>query len=58
MLVKAEEVYDNLSLPIMDLVTEAVKHDDYVSRLKAIFEPLQTVDLSNEDDEAGGDCAE
>ncbi|KAM0051080.1 hypothetical protein Hdeb2414_s0007g00231191 [Helianthus debilis subsp. tardiflorus] len=27
-LAHAEEVYDHLSLPVMDLVTEALKHDD------------------------------
>ncbi|KAL9994252.1 hypothetical protein Hdeb2414_s0007g00244311 [Helianthus debilis subsp. tardiflorus] len=36
-LIKAEENYDNLALPVMDLVTEALKHDDYVAGLKAIF---------------------
>ncbi|KAJ0561287.1 hypothetical protein HanHA300_Chr06g0221191 [Helianthus annuus] len=43
MLAKAEEVYDNLSLPIMELVVDAVKHDDYVARLKSIFVVLETV---------------
>ncbi|MFS8024298.1 hypothetical protein Hanom_Chr16g01461591 [Helianthus anomalus] len=28
-LARAEGVYDNLSLPVMDLVTEALKHDDW-----------------------------
>ncbi|MFS7910170.1 hypothetical protein Hanom_Chr02g00103091 [Helianthus anomalus] len=27
-LARAEEVYDHLSLPVMELVTEALKHDD------------------------------
>ncbi|KAJ0804647.1 hypothetical protein HanPI659440_Chr02g0040481 [Helianthus annuus] len=31
MLAKAEEVYDHLSLPVMELVMEALKHDDYVA---------------------------
>ncbi|KAJ0680981.1 hypothetical protein HanPI659440_Chr16g0630621 [Helianthus annuus] len=42
-LLKAVENYDNLSLPIMDLVTKALKHDDYVSRLRFILEPPETV---------------
>ncbi|MFS7905500.1 hypothetical protein Hanom_Chr01g00048441 [Helianthus anomalus] len=54
-LIKAEENYDNLALPVMDLVTEALKHDDYVARLRAIFEPLQTVQLTDDDDEADDD---
>ncbi|MFS8025218.1 hypothetical protein Hanom_Chr16g01472391 [Helianthus anomalus] len=41
---KAEENYDNLSLFVMDLVSEALKHDVYVARLKAIFEPPETVE--------------
>ncbi|KAM0040445.1 hypothetical protein Hdeb2414_s0012g00393961 [Helianthus debilis subsp. tardiflorus] len=53
MLVKAEDTYDNLSLPVMDLVTDALKHEDYVARLKSIFEPPKTVELSDEEDEAG-----
>ncbi|KAJ0669223.1 hypothetical protein HanPI659440_Chr17g0698591 [Helianthus annuus] len=57
MMVKAEEVYDNLSLPIMDLVTEALKLDDYVLRLKSVFEVLETIELSDEE-ETGGDNAE
>ncbi|KAM0035118.1 hypothetical protein Hdeb2414_s0015g00442651 [Helianthus debilis subsp. tardiflorus] len=28
-LAHAEKVYDHLSLPVMDLVTEALKHDDW-----------------------------
>ncbi|MFS7905533.1 hypothetical protein Hanom_Chr01g00048801 [Helianthus anomalus] len=58
MLVKAEEVYNNLSLLIIDLVTDAHKHDDYVSRLKSIFEVLETIELSDEEEESGGDGAE
>ncbi|MFS7936578.1 hypothetical protein Hanom_Chr05g00417211 [Helianthus anomalus] len=58
MLVKAEEYYDNLSLSVMDLVTDALKHDDYVARLKSIFEPLETVELLDEEGEAGDDGAE
>ncbi|MFS7939360.1 hypothetical protein Hanom_Chr05g00450791 [Helianthus anomalus] len=54
-LTRAEEVYDHLSLPVMDLVTEALKHDDWCTRLKAILDPPETVDLSDEEEEAGGD---
>ncbi|KAF5781850.1 hypothetical protein HanRHA438_Chr11g0501481 [Helianthus annuus] len=31
MLAQAEEVFDHLSLPVMELVTNALKHDDYVA---------------------------
>ncbi|KAJ0436748.1 hypothetical protein HanHA300_Chr16g0594181 [Helianthus annuus] len=51
---KAEENHDNLSLPIMDLVSEALKHDDYVTCLKAIFEPPKTLELTNDNDEDAG----
>ncbi|MFS7965961.1 hypothetical protein Hanom_Chr09g00768261 [Helianthus anomalus] len=37
MLFKSEKNYDNLSLPVMDLVTNALKHDDFVPRLRSIF---------------------
>ncbi|KAJ0561048.1 hypothetical protein HanHA300_Chr06g0218431 [Helianthus annuus] len=50
---RAEEVYDHLSLPVMELVTEALKHDDYVARLKSILIVLETVELSDEEEEAG-----
>ncbi|MFS7936736.1 hypothetical protein Hanom_Chr05g00419281 [Helianthus anomalus] len=43
-LVKAEEIYNNLSLPMMDLVTEALKHNDYVLRLRSIFKPPEIVE--------------
>ncbi|MFS7893787.1 hypothetical protein Hanom_Chr00s001107g01674271 [Helianthus anomalus] len=52
---KAEENYENLSLPVMDLVSEALKHDDYMTRLKAIFEPPETVELTYDDDGDVGD---
>ncbi|MFS7977631.1 hypothetical protein Hanom_Chr10g00906271 [Helianthus anomalus] len=51
----AEEVYDHLSLPVMDLVTEALKHDDWCAQLKTILNPPQTVELSDEEETAGGD---
>ncbi|MFS7912940.1 hypothetical protein Hanom_Chr02g00135771 [Helianthus anomalus] len=46
---RAEDGYDNLSLPVMDLVTEALKHDDWCHRLKTILDPPQTVELSDEE---------
>ncbi|KAF5771980.1 hypothetical protein HanRHA438_Chr13g0582541 [Helianthus annuus] len=51
MLAKAEEVYDHLSLPVMELVMEALKHDDYVARLKSILMVPETVELSEEEEE-------
>ncbi|KAJ0499671.1 hypothetical protein HanPSC8_Chr13g0592231 [Helianthus annuus] len=55
MLSHAEEVYDHLSLPVMELVTNALKHDDYVARQKSILVPLETVELSDEEEEEAGD---
>ncbi|MFS7935794.1 hypothetical protein Hanom_Chr05g00407751 [Helianthus anomalus] len=37
----AEKVYDHLSLPMMDLVAEALKHENWCQRLKAILDPLE-----------------
>ncbi|MFS7915454.1 hypothetical protein Hanom_Chr02g00165511 [Helianthus anomalus] len=54
MLSCAEEVYDHLLLPAMELVTEALKHDDWCVRLKSILDPPETVELTGEK-EAGGD---
>ncbi|MFS7915453.1 hypothetical protein Hanom_Chr02g00165501 [Helianthus anomalus] len=54
MLSRAKEVYDHLSLPVMELVTEALKHDDWCVRLKSILDPPETVELTDEK-EAGGD---
>ncbi|KAJ0716215.1 hypothetical protein HanPI659440_Chr13g0510191 [Helianthus annuus] len=42
-LTRAERVYDHLSLPVMDLVAEALKHDDWCARLKTILDPPHTV---------------
>ncbi|MFS7945149.1 hypothetical protein Hanom_Chr06g00520761 [Helianthus anomalus] len=50
MLARAEAVYDYLSLPVMELVTEALKHDDFVAWLKSILEPPETVELSDEEE--------
>ncbi|MFS8010249.1 hypothetical protein Hanom_Chr14g01294821 [Helianthus anomalus] len=51
---RAEEVYDHLSLPVMELVRKALKHDDYVARLKSILEHPETVELSDEEEEEVG----
>ncbi|MFS7929373.1 hypothetical protein Hanom_Chr04g00331791 [Helianthus anomalus] len=58
MLAKAEEVYDNLSLSVMELVLDALKHDNYVARLKSIFMVPENVELSDEEEIAGGDGEE
>ncbi|MFS7921137.1 hypothetical protein Hanom_Chr03g00233191 [Helianthus anomalus] len=52
-LTSAEGAYDNLNLPVMDLVVEALKKDDWCQRLKAILDPPVTVELS--DEEPAGD---
>ncbi|KAM0061825.1 hypothetical protein Hdeb2414_s0004g00140661 [Helianthus debilis subsp. tardiflorus] len=54
-LARAEGVYDNLSLPVMDLVAEVLKHDDWCQRLKTILDPPHTVELYNEEETAGDD---
>ncbi|KAM0004225.1 hypothetical protein Hdeb2414_s0250g00847901 [Helianthus debilis subsp. tardiflorus] len=54
-LARAEGVYDHLSLPVMDLVAETLKHDDWCQRLKTILDPPQTVELFDEEEPAGGD---
>ncbi|MFS7919317.1 hypothetical protein Hanom_Chr03g00211311 [Helianthus anomalus] len=54
-LAQAEGVYDHLSLPVMDLVAEALKHNDLCTRLKTILDPPQTVELSDEEETAGED---
>ncbi|MFS7987105.1 hypothetical protein Hanom_Chr11g01018461 [Helianthus anomalus] len=52
---RAEEVYDHHSLPVMELVTEALKHDDWCAWLRSIIDPPETVELSDEEEAAGGD---
>ncbi|KAJ0538817.1 hypothetical protein HanHA300_Chr08g0279251 [Helianthus annuus] len=54
-LARAEGVYDHLLLPVMDLVAEALTHDDWCQRLKTVLDPPQTVELSDEEETAGGD---
>ncbi|MFS7947037.1 hypothetical protein Hanom_Chr06g00543311 [Helianthus anomalus] len=53
-LARAKNAYDHLSLPVMDLVAKALEHDDWFQRLKQILDPLETVELSDEDP-AGND---
>ncbi|XP_022003181.1 uncharacterized protein LOC110900604 [Helianthus annuus] len=58
-LAHAENSYDNLTLPIMDLVVESLKKDDWCQRLKVVLDPPVTVELSDEepagDDSGDGD---
>ncbi|XP_021999370.1 caldesmon-like [Helianthus annuus] len=54
-LTRAESSYNNLTLPVMDLVVEALKKDDWCQRLKAILDPPITVELSDEEEPAGDD---
>ncbi|KAJ0789566.1 hypothetical protein HanPI659440_Chr05g0205061 [Helianthus annuus] len=54
-LTHAKEVYDHLTLPVMDLVTEMLKHDDWCARLMTILDPPQTVELTDEEETAGRD---
>ncbi|MFS7991851.1 hypothetical protein Hanom_Chr12g01075441 [Helianthus anomalus] len=54
-LTRVENAYDHLSLPVMDLVTKALEHDDWCHRLKAILDPPITVELSDEEGTAGDD---
>ncbi|MFS7992210.1 putative transcription factor bZIP family [Helianthus anomalus] len=53
-LTRAEHSCDHLSIHVMDLVTEALKHDDWCQRLKTILDPPETVEVSDEEP-AGGD---
>ncbi|MFS7977272.1 hypothetical protein Hanom_Chr10g00902091 [Helianthus anomalus] len=55
MLTRAKEVYDHLSLPVMELVTDALKQNDYVAWLKSVLVPPETVELSDEEEEASDD---
>ncbi|KAJ0607249.1 hypothetical protein HanHA89_Chr03g0094411 [Helianthus annuus] len=52
---QAEGRYNTLSLPIMDLVFDALQHEDYVARLKAIFKVHEAQELSYDEDEDVGD---
>ncbi|KAF5756858.1 hypothetical protein HanPI659440_Chr17g0694561 [Helianthus annuus] len=55
MLSQVEEVYEHLSLPVTELVTDVLKHDDWSTRLKSIIDPPETVELTDEEEAAGGD---
>ncbi|MFS7938199.1 hypothetical protein Hanom_Chr05g00436581 [Helianthus anomalus] len=55
---QAQERYNTLSLPIMDLVSDALQHDDYVKQLKAIFEVTETQELSDDEEDDAGDDGE
>ncbi|KAJ0726625.1 hypothetical protein HanPI659440_Chr12g0472461 [Helianthus annuus] len=52
-LTRAENAYDHLALPVMDLIMKALEHDDWCSRLKAILDPPEMVELSDEEELAG-----
>ncbi|MFS7987396.1 hypothetical protein Hanom_Chr11g01022181 [Helianthus anomalus] len=48
----AEDNYNSISTPVVDIITEALKHEDYVAHLKSFFELPETVELSDEEDDA------
>ncbi|MFS7945333.1 hypothetical protein Hanom_Chr06g00523061 [Helianthus anomalus] len=48
-----KEAYNNLRLPVVDLVKEALQHDDFMDRLKVIFEPPTNEDVEEEGEEEG-----
>ncbi|KAJ0452921.1 hypothetical protein HanHA300_Chr15g0584501 [Helianthus annuus] len=50
---RAEENYNSLYIPVLDVITEALKHDDYIPRLRSFFEPPETVELSDEEGDSG-----
>ncbi|KAF5755675.1 hypothetical protein HanPI659440_Chr17g0682921 [Helianthus annuus] len=50
---RVEGVYDHLSLRVMELVTEALKHDDWCARLRSIIDPLETVELLDKEEATG-----
>ncbi|KAJ0434628.1 hypothetical protein HanOQP8_Chr17g0669031 [Helianthus annuus] len=52
---RAEEDYNSLSIPVLDVITEALKHDDYVAHLRSFFEPPERVELSDEEDDSRDD---
>ncbi|KAJ0571803.1 hypothetical protein HanRHA438_Chr05g0245861 [Helianthus annuus] len=54
-LARAENAYNHLSLPVIDLVAKALENDDWCQCLKAILDPPETVELSDEDEPAGDD---
>ncbi|XP_035830832.1 myosin-6-like [Helianthus annuus] len=52
-LARAENAYDHLSLPVMDLVAKDLEHDDWCHRLKAILDPPEAVEVSDEEEPSG-----
>ncbi|KAM0067326.1 hypothetical protein Hdeb2414_s0002g00059751 [Helianthus debilis subsp. tardiflorus] len=54
-LARTENAYNHLSLPVIDLVAKALEHDDWCKRLKAILDPPETFELSDEEETAGND---
>ncbi|KAF5771896.1 hypothetical protein HanXRQr2_Chr13g0570281 [Helianthus annuus] len=54
-LTRAENAYDHLALLVMDLITKALEHDDWCARLKAILDPPEMVEVSDEEEPAGDD---
>ncbi|KAM0027515.1 hypothetical protein Hdeb2414_s0019g00541121 [Helianthus debilis subsp. tardiflorus] len=54
-LTRAEQAYDHLALPVMDLITKALEHDDWCASLKAILDLPEMVEVSDEDEPAGDD---
>ncbi|MFS7964017.1 hypothetical protein Hanom_Chr08g00745151 [Helianthus anomalus] len=56
---KTQESYNHLALPIMDLVSDALQHDDYVTRLKSILKVHGDEDFGfdyDEDEEGVGEA--
>ncbi|MFS7929079.1 hypothetical protein Hanom_Chr04g00328341 [Helianthus anomalus] len=53
----AQNTYDNIHLPVMDLVIEALKHDDFLDHLKLIFKPPTTTGVEEEGDQKGDEDA-
>ncbi|KAJ0894426.1 hypothetical protein HanPSC8_Chr09g0388951 [Helianthus annuus] len=54
-LTRAEHAYDHLALPVMELITKALEHDDWCARLKAILDPPEMVEVSDDEEPAGDD---
>uniref|UniRef100_A0A251RRB2 Putative hemagglutinin, stalk n=1 Tax=Helianthus annuus TaxID=4232 RepID=A0A251RRB2_HELAN len=59
-LTRAEHAYDHLAFPVMDLIMKVLEHDYWCARLKAILDPPEMVEVSDEeepacDDGEGGD---
>ncbi|MFS7945336.1 hypothetical protein Hanom_Chr06g00523091 [Helianthus anomalus] len=48
-----KEAYNNLRLPVVDLVIEALQHDDFMDRLKVIFAPPTNEGVEEEGEEEG-----